>query len=240
MPDELINAIIGAVAGAFSGGIVNLILEKRKEHREDKKERKKEQKEVFENRPELDIIECRNYITRPGYGIKKEYDINIFIAQIQSSTIENDNVYINYNKAHFNKEEWCCVIYTFRNNGKTDIQCINPICNLKKSAILCQESEAKEFLKYRLINYSTWYEKKLRVGETFTMKICFHKDCVLVSTFSAAMSMGLEDDNGRYWIQQFFIPDEKIYNSLEVSHKEYKHHLLADDAIKCFKNPALW
>ena len=238
--DEITTAIISSIFGAISGGIVNWILEKRKERREDKKEKEKENKKVYENRPGLDIVEYKDYIERPGYGIKKECDINIFLAKIANVVIDEDIVKAEFYDEHFNQEEWCCVIYTFRNMGKTDIQCINPVCNSKKDTILYDASQVKEFSAYGLINYSVWFEKKLRVGETFTMKVCFHKSCVITGMFSALMSMVLQDDNGRYWSQPIFVPNEKIYNSNRISHKEYRERILANSAIECFRKPWLW
>ena len=58
--------------------------------------------------------------------------------------------------------------------------------------------------------------------------------------FSALMSMVLQDDNGRYWSQPIFVPNEKIYNSNRISHKEYRERILANSAIECFRKPWLW
>lgn len=240
MTSEIYNTVISAVTGAVAGGLVNYILEKRKEHREDKKEKEKEKKEIYENRPELEIIGYKNHISRPGHRIDKECDINIFLTKIEKVTVEDDTVTAHYNKDYFDIEDWCCVKYTFKNVGKTDIECINPICLYKKDTMLCDIAIAQEICKFGLLHYTAGYDKKLRVGETLTMKVCYHKDCPVTGMLSALMAMGLEDSNGRCWTQALFAPYDKIYSSEQVKHKEYKELLLVDTAIECFKKPWLW
>lgn len=72
MTNELMNAIVSAITGAVAGGMVNLLLDKRKENLEDIKEKKK----IYEDRPELQIIEYKEYIKCSAYKLKKECDIN--------------------------------------------------------------------------------------------------------------------------------------------------------------------
>lgn len=238
MISELMNAIIAASTGAITGGIVNLILEKRKERREDKKEKERENKEIYEKRPELQIVDYKNYLDRPGYGVKK--DINIFLTKIEDVFVENEVVTAHFKKEYFNEDEWCCVIYSFKNIGNTDIRCINPICVEKKNMILCDVAIAHEILKHGLLHYTAWYDKKLRVGEIFTMKVCYHKECILPGNFSALMVMGIEDSNGRFWEQPLFVPNNKIYDASRLSQKEYKENIRSEKVIEYFKKPWLW
>ena len=90
MTSELTNTIISAIIGAFAGGIVTLLLDKRKERREDKKEKQKEKKKIYEDRPELQIIEYKEYISRPGHKLKKECDINVFMTKMGKVSDEDD------------------------------------------------------------------------------------------------------------------------------------------------------
>ena len=84
------------------------------------------------------------------------------------------------------------------------------------------------------------FDKKIRVGETITVKFCYHKERIINGTLSAIMSIGLEDCNGRHWMQPLFAPTEKIYDSRMVSYKDYISEVRVDAAIECFKNPMLW
>lgn len=236
MTNDLIIAIISAVAG----GIVTLLLEKRKEHREDKREKQNKKRKIYEERPELQIVEYKEYLSRPGYGLKKECDINVFMTKIEKVSVEDDMVIAHYNKNFFNEDEWCCVIYEFKNAGKTDIRCVSPICTYKKDTMLCSVANSQMILEYGLLSYSTLYDRKIRVGETFTMRVCYHKDCIIAGMISAIMVMGIEDCNNRFWEQPLFAPNNTIYETYRITHKEYKNDFLPDAAIECFKKPWLW
>ncbi len=240
MAEEIIKIIISAIAGAVSGGIVSLILDKRREKREDKKEKRMEQKDTFENRPELSIHKYKNYIDQVGRGIDDECDMNIFLAHIENATADNGFVKINYRLEDFNTDEWCCVIYKFKNLGKTDISCVYAISMEKRSVALFDTSYANDFAKNGSLNYSNCYDKKIRVGESFTLKVCYHKERIYSGIFSAALDLAFEDSNGRFWAQPLFAPDDKIYDSKQITHKEYHQNLSPDTAIECFKKPWLW
>lgn len=236
----MMNDIIIAFISAIIGGAVTLLLERRKEHREDKKENEKEKQKIFEKRPELKITEYKEYLSRPGHKLKKECDISIFITKMTNVSVEGDCVTAHYNKDFFNEEEWCCVIYEFKNVGKTDIRCVSPICMYKKDTMLCEVKMSQLVLEHGILSYSTVYDKKICVGESFAMRICYHKDCISAGMFSAIMVMALEDSNNRYWMQPLFAPNDTIYESYKVTRKEFKEALLPESAMECFKKPWLW
>ena len=240
MTNELINAIISAITGAIAGGIITLFLEKRKERREEKKEKQNERKKIYEERPELQIIEYKEYLSRPGHKLKKECDINVFMTKIEKVSVEDDIVTAHYNKEFFNEEEWCCVIYDFKNMGKTDIRCVSPICTYKKDTMLCSVNDAQMIFEHGLLNYSTLYDRKIRAGESFTMRVCYHKECIVAGMISSIMVMGIEDCNNRFWEQPLFAPNNKIYETCRIAYKEYKDDFFPDTAIECFKKPWLW
>ena len=72
------------------------------------------------------------------------------------------------------------------------------------------------------------------------MRICYHKDCISTGMLTAIMVMGIEDCNNRYWMQPLVAPNNVIYESEKISHKEFKDELLPEVAIECFKKPWLW
>lgn len=114
------------------------------------------------------------------------------------------------------------------------------VCTYKKDTMLCDVSNAKMILEYGWLSYSTMFDRKIRVGESFTTKICYHKDCIVSGMMSSIMFMCLEDCNNRFWNQPLFAPNNKIYDSYEITYKEYKDEYLPDSAIECFKKPWLW
>lgn len=186
------------------------------------------------------LSDYKEYIKCSAYKFKKECDINLFMTKMGKVSVENDIVTAHYNNDYFNEEEWCCVIYEFKNAGKTDIRCVSPVCTYKKDTMLCDVSNAKMILEYGWLSYSTMFDRKIRVGESFTTKICYHKDCIVSGMMSSIMFMCLEDCNNRFWNQPLFAPNNKIYDSYEITYKEYKDEYLPDSAIECFKKPWLW
>lgn len=244
MTNEIIIVIISALAGGIVTLLTTLALERRKEKREDRIEAKKQQREMFQNRPEMQIVDFKDYISRTGYGVKQRCDIELFIAHIENITVEDQKtraiVYAHYKEEHLNACEWCCVIYTFKNAGKTDISTMDIIWRFQQSSCIFPVGEARRWAEGNLLNYSYCYDKKIRVGETITLKVCYHKDVVIPGVFSAPISIGMIDDNGRYWTQPLFAPQNKLYDSRAISHKDYIEQTRTDLAEECFRKPWLW
>lgn len=245
--------IIRAAIGAIIDGIISLMTanksQRRKEQRENEMAVKKEQEEIFRTRPEMTIVEYKNYLSRIGYGIKQKCDIELFVAHIENVTVEGNDkkghkkqerVRAHYNLEDLNSKDWCCVIYTFKNVGKTDISTTNIICNFQKDTSIFSTDAIGCYIGNNLLNYSECYDRKIRVGETLSVKLCYHKDRVVISAFSASMSIGMQDDCGHYWQQPLFAPTDRVYDSKQVTWKEYRADLLPDAAIDCFRNPWKW
>lgn len=244
MNSEILAGIVGAVGGGAITLLVNLIVERRREKHADGIESRKEKKEILQTRPEMAIVDYKDYLMRAGYGIQQKCDVELFVARIENvmttGTKRQDVVCAHYREEDFNPDEWCCVIYKFENKGKTDISLLDIICNYKKDTCIFLCDAAQSMAANHMLNYSYCYDKKIRIGETITIKFCFHKDRVLAGMLSATMAIGMEDDNNRHWIQPLFVPDEKIYDSEQTSYQEYREQVLADMAEECFKKPWLW
>lgn len=224
--------------------LTELIIEQCKEKRENRIEARKEQKEIFRTRPEMSIIDYKNYIARVGYGIKRKCDIELFVARIENITItgqmKQDVVYAHYRKEDFNLDEWCCVVYTFKNVGKTAASSLDIICNYQKYICIFPCDRAQYWVADNALNYWYCYDKKIRVGETITVKFCYHKDRIITGMISPIISVCMEDDNGRYWTQPLFAPTDKVYDSRLISYKEYREKINTHKAEECFKKPWLW
>ena len=244
MTNEIIIAVVGAVVGGIVTLLTSLLLDRRKEKREDRLEVKKLQREVFQARPEMQIFDFKDYISRTGYGIKQKCDIEIFVAHIENTTVEGKKkravVYAYYKEEHLDPDEWCCVMYTFKNAGKTDVSTLDIFWHFQQSSCIFPAAEARQWADSNLLNYSYCYDKKIRVGETVSIKICYHKAAVIPGMFSATVSLGMIDDNGRYWTQPLFAPQNKIYDSRAVPAKEYVEQKRTETAEECFKKPWLW
>lgn len=238
------EVLISAVVSGTVSLLVNLIIERRREKRADRIETRKERKEAFETRPELDIVGYEDHLSQVGDAVEQKCDIELFVSQIKNVTTtgkgRQDIVYAHYYEDDVNLNEWCCVVYKFENKGKTDISALDIICNHKKTTCIfpCDSMQHREATNS--LSYWCCYDKKIRVGETITIKLCYHKDRIPSGMFSAIMSIGLEDVNSRYWTQPLFAPEDKIYSSKEISYKEYREQIRTDVAEECFKQPWLW
>lgn len=244
MTNELLIAIISAVIGGVVTLLTTLVIERQRERREDRLESKKLQREVFQNRPEMQVVDYKDYIARTGYGIKMKCDIEIFVAHIDNVTIEGKKKYAivnaHYKDEQLNPDEWCCVIYTLKNAGNTAISSMDILWHYQQSSCIFPADEAHQWADGNLLNYSYCFDKKIRVGETIVLKICYHKDAIIPGMFSATISIGMIDDNGRYWTQPLFAPQNKMYDSRPISPKEYIDQTRNDIAEECFKKPWLW
>lgn len=244
MTNEIIIAIVSAVAGGIVTLLTTLALDRRKEKRDDRLEAKKLQREVFQTRPEMQIVDFKDYISRAGYGIKQKCDIELFVAHIEKTTVEGKKkravVYAHYNEEHLDPNEWCCVMYTLKNAGKTDISSMDIIWHFQQSSCIFPADETRQWAEGNLLNYSYCYDKKIRVGDTVSMKVCYHKDAIIPGLISATISIGMIDDNGRYWTQPLFAPQDKLYDSRAISPKDYIEQTRTDVAEECFKKPWLW
>lgn len=244
MTNEIFVAIFSAVFGGFITLLTTLSIEHRKEKRENRLEIKKYQRELFQNRPEMQIVNFKDYISRVGYGVKQKCDIELFVVHIDSVTVDGKNkraaVNANYKSEHLDSDEWCCVIYTFKNAGKTDISTLDIFWNFQQSSCIFPADRARKWAEGKLLKYSFCYDQKIRVGETVTLKMCYHQDAIIPSMFSATVSIGMIDDNGSYWTQPLFAPQNKTYDSRAISSKEYIDRTHIDIAEECFRKPWLW
>ena len=224
--------------------IVSSLHDFRKDRKESSESKQNKREEVHHYRPEFDIVEYKDYLARPRYGTKKPCDIELFVASIQSVSVRGEKkapvVDAYFKNEHLNPDEWCCVIYTLKNMGKTNINSLDIICNFMKDTCIFPAAKANWYAENHLLNYSECYDRKIRVGSSITLKFCYHKDAIIAGPYSAIIHIGIVDDNGRYWVQPLFAPENKIYESRAISAEEYAAEKDVCIAEWCFANPALW
>ncbi len=241
---EIVICLVSAIVGGLITFLFTLAIERRKEKREDKKEQLKENKEIYQNRPEMKIVDYKNHFETVGEGIKQKCDIDVFVVPIDDVTVSGEKrheiVDAHYDMNLFNEDKWCCVIYSFENVGKTNISNIDLTCHYKKDTCLFAHDNAIDMAEKKCLNYSYCYDRKIRVGERVTVKICYHNTKVVSGMFSAIMSIGMVDDNGHYWRQALFAPEDKVYDSRPVDPKTYLSDIRTKDAEECFIHPYLW
>lgn len=230
MKNEILLATICAFISAIVSGIVSIIttvlVERHKEKRILLKEKREARRDAFFKRPEMEIIEHKNYLSRQGYGISKQCDIELFIASPeQIVNQEEKTVYLKYRQEDFDRSRWCCVIYTLKNVGKTGISALDIISNRIHHVCVIPIHLFSEDRNNPSIDTSFCYDKKIREEGTITLKLCFNSDHIIRNGMSASLSIGMEDTNGCCWLQPLWAPENKVYDSYSVSKKEFLEKL---------------
>lgn len=106
----------------------------------------------------------------------------------------------------------------------------------KKSTCIFSSVDATDWASKGLLYYTKRYDKKIHIEDSITLKLCYHKECIVSGIFTAAIFMGMQDRNGNYWQQPLFAPRNKIQDSFSVKPDEYLYDLRSDNAIRYFED----
>lgn len=236
------NEITIAIISAFLGGFVTYLFDRKKERRKEKNDLLTKEEEQRKNRPEFLITNMKDSFNRPGTCIETQpCDIEIFVAGIKNVSIKEGLVFAEYDESIFDRKFWVCRQYTLKNVGKTVIYGVDIISNYKKDTCIFNVNSVEErFIKSGILNYSELLDKRVAPNESFTLKLCYSKDKIITGFMSAIFEIGMRDDNDTYWVQPFFAPNDKLYESRKISYQDYRDIILPDKAIECFQNPYLW
>jgi len=237
---DIENITVAAIS-AIIGGFVTYSFDRMKDRREDKKGKLDKLEEQRRDRPEFIITSMTDYFNRPGACINSQpCDLEIFVASIKNVKIIDEYVKVEYDDTILDKKSWVCRQYTLKNVGKTVVYGVDIISNFKKDTCIFKNKTIEYMIKNGMLNYSELLDKRIALNESFSLKLCYSKDKIIMGSFSAILSIGMRDDNNTYWVQPFFAPDDKLYESNKIPYKEYRDNLLPDAAIECFHKPYLW
>ncbi len=225
------------------GGLVTHFFYLKYGHRKEKKEEvlRKEVQRI--NRPEFVITNMKDYFDNPGSCVTDNQlcDMEVFVAQIDNVYVKEDTVIAEYNDMIFDKKSWVCRQYTLKNIGKTVVYEIALISNFKKTTCIFDISIINNRLNdFGMLNYHDLLDKRIAPNESITLKLFYNKDKIPVSFISAGFEIGMRDDNGNYWFQPFFAPEDKLYESRRIPHERYTDSIRPDQAVECFQKPYLW
>jgi len=239
---DYINETVIAVISALIGGFVTYSFDRKKESRKEKKDLLAKLEEQRKNRPEFLITNMKDSFNRPGTCIDTQpCDIEIYVAGIKKVNIKDEIVFAEYEDSIFDKKTWVCRQYTLKNVGKTVVYGVDIISNYKKDTCIFNVKAIDEkVIKLGILNYSVLLDKRIAPDESFTLKLCYDKEKIITGFVSAIFEIGMRDDNGINWVQPFFAPENKLYESRKISYQEYRENLLPDIAIECFQKPYLW
>lgn len=233
-----------AISGvsAFITIFIKNIFDRKKELQVEKKDILAKLEEERRNRPEFLITNMKDSFNRPGTCIDTHpCDLEIFVANIKKVNVVEDMVFAEYDDSILDKKSWVCREYTLKNVGKTVIYESAVISNNKRSTCIFEDKYINErVVNTGILNYYALLDRRIAPGETFTLKLCYQKKEIIGGPFCAAFEVGMRDDNGTYWVQPFFAPEDKIYESTKIPYQEYREAIMPDQAIECFKKPYLW
>ena len=194
---------------------------------------------MLKNKPRLEIM---SYTKLGKYSAQRKTDACILLCNILDYKIEERTLFY-YDQSIVKPENWDCVEYTLRNTGHTEIDHIYFSTNLPENTSLFNVLNDENVMCYdnHLINYSVILDKTIKPQQTFSVRVCYINDKIIVSNIgNASITIWMIDERENWWCQPLFTPENKIYNSTKTSHKEWKAYTDESKAIECFENPTLW
>lgn len=240
------EAIIASVLGGLVSGLFTFLgvwltirHENKKALQEELKRQKEKEEQLFENRPRLEIM---GYKKLSKYSTTKKVDISLLLCGIKDYKNEGRAMFY-YDPEVIESENWVSVEYTLRNIGHTEISHIYFSTNLPKNTSIFGVENCENEMCYEknFLNYSVILDKSVKPKESFKLKICYVDKKIIVSNMgNATITIWMVDEKNNWWSQPLFAPENKIYNSIRSSHKEWKDYTDESKAIECFENPMLW
>lgn len=245
-----------AILSAIISGVLALLVATKKiqyyhrkdeadrKERESKEKREREEREMLKKdarmfrRPELEIK--KHYKEQEGTVLGK-YDLEVYFDEFLNVEVDGfGGVNANFHKDVLDKSKHFSVVYELENIGKTDIDNLTIMTSHKRTKFLTNLSSLESHVKNGLLSYSATLDKRIKVGETITIKISYNEDRILGPEWAALMNIGFEDVYRTFWVQPFFAPSNRIYVPKEIAEQDYISRIGIDDALECFRNPYKW
>lgn len=227
------SGVLGAVLGALiSGYFANRAAKIRLQH-EDKIRKEQKESEIFAARPEFRIESKVSSLEITDLHC----DVEVVMAIIDGF----DGVFMKYDNAIFDFKNCAEIVFELKNIGKTDIESLWIASNSPKLLAIHEINQFKRMTKKaQWLSYKACFDRIIRVGDSIKVKFIFNRARCITSPVEAVINLWITDVNDRWWNQPLFFPEDKLYKSLRVSHKEFRDYTSEDVGLDCFKNPLLW
>ncbi len=241
MFDAILGAVIGSILGGLVTGLFTVYIFKQTVRVEEERRKQDKIEKYTRLKPELEISGYKNYLEENEYVNQDDIDLDVFVCAILDVKV-GLGITIVYDQEAADVNQWVSVVYRFRNIGKTDIEAIYVTSSSQKNTAVfkCIGDRVATSIKHGMLDYCATYDKKVRVGDKFSVRINYLKNRVIGSSLSASLGIILEDANNNFWRQPLFAPIESIYHSQQITYKEFRSEVNPADAIACFKDPMLW
>lgn len=232
------NAILASFITLIISTTINVLVQvlfKKSDRKYNKtQENEREKKKQLENKAEL-VIE-NNIIE----------DISIQCIEILISDFkavvskDKKDVEFYYPKNILSKEKYKHLIFYIKNIGNANINQLDVCVASQKNVMLCDANNVEIYVKNKLINYNSIYDRKILKQEIIKIDIAYLEGSKIFSPFGSELELLFKDSYGNLYAQPFFIQQKNLYEPRNISSKEYKKYISTDIAIKCFKNPYMW
>lgn len=212
-------AFAGSIIGGIIGGLFTYLGVRITIKHDDKKKKEEELKKAIEARPRLEIVKFKKL------GPMDDESTDLDMLFLNYSTVGDESKRIKYscNTTMVGKENFVCSYYVFKNTGKTEIDSLCFISNLRNDTCLFSLKEAEKYIKDAILNFDVWSQRRfIKPGEEIKIRVCYLKDLVIHSNLlSAPVGIYIQDINGRYWHQPLFCPNGETDNSNLTSGDEF-------------------
>lgn len=228
---NVLSILASLVGGVFKGVPLAWV-----QHRKNKKE---EKAAIYRNRPEMAIEKYEFYEPGKIPNIESPRNLEIFVARFNSAGVLDNNVNL-YQETDLRREQWCCAEYHLKNKGNTNISCLTLSAVAQQNASVLELDRMQSAFANRHRQYVVYYDHKIRVNDDIILRLYWNAERVSANMVSAAFKLNLEDENGRFWYQPLFAPENQLYDSKQMKYEEYKKEINGCEATKCFDKPWLW
>ncbi len=181
---------------------------------------RREKLRIWETRPELEIVDVRPQ-TAEEIAAPTRYDAEGFFASVEASEWRRDVLYATYRQDDFDAKNWRGVVFTLRNNGKTNIDelCVASLEKRAYSLFPCDWNyPAAETPN---LHYCLYVDKPIRVGETLTLALRYNAAWRRVPGVYLFSLVSVAPNRDRYWKQTLTSSNEPLDLSEEISRDEY-------------------
>ena len=219
------GSIIGSIVGGLIGGLFTFLGVKMTLKHDEVKKKEEERKRAYDERPRLEIVAFKGLSNFES----KSFDLDaIFLNCASDSNRQN---FDSYDKIALDSSKLISVEYEFKNIGKTEIDNVCFVSNLKKNACLLPYNNAKTYVEEGIINYDILSSKRfIKPGETFKARISYIENQIVLSNLgNATIGIYFQDINGRYWHQPLFCPKNETDNSTLTDRETLKQRCDLDD-----------
>lgn len=181
---------------------------------------RREKLRIWETRPELEIVDVRPQ-TAEEIAASTRYDAEGFFARVETSEWRRDVLYATYRQDDFDAKNWRGVVFTLRNNGKTNIDklCVASLEKRAYSLFPCDWNYSAA--ETPNLHYCLYVDKPIRVDETPTLALRYNAAWRRVPDVYLFSLVSVAPNRDRYWKQTLTSSNEPLDLSEEISHDEY-------------------